>query len=269
MGWFQVTHIWAEKSNGKTCFKFRLEKIDLKSKSWWAPSNTPMPPTDRDFVTKTECCTCVKCTVESIQVFQQTWMCLNEACPLFWTVNGGKPPAGLTYNPTFLSERSEWPKRIKPPFPLRPAVFTVDPGHPELAYSLASWKGMVCPNCGRCNSRILWRKWRCATQGCGFWHDIQLTPVSPLSVLPNHGAEYVGMAAPQDTWDTKIVQMCRLDFFNRWRIHTYEILPGNIITHFHSNGPLNNVAGGAHDMFRALQDADMGLQRFPLTSSPS
>lgn len=268
MGWFQVTHIWAEKSNRKICFKFRFEKLDLKSKSWWAPYNTPNPPTKRDFKTKTACRTCVSCTQESIQVFQQAWICLNETCVSFWTVNGSEPPADLTYNPIFLSERSQWRKCIKPPFPLKPVPFTVDPGHPELDYSLASWKGMVCPNCGRCNSRTLWREWRCSTKGCGFWQKIQLTALSPLSVLPDHGVEFVGNALPQDKWDDNIVTMHESQFYKHMRVHTYEFLNGNVIKHFHSNGPRNHKPGEAHDMFRALQEADIGLQRFPLASSP-
>lgn len=268
MDWFQVTHIWPEKSNRKTCFKFRFEKLDLKSKSWWAPLHSPEPPMDRDFKTKTACHTCVSCTQESVQVFQQAWICLNETCILFWTVNGSEPPAGLTYNPTFLTERSPWPSHNRPSFLLMPEPFKVDPGHPELSYSRASWKGMVCPLCGRCNSRTKWRELRCATQDCGFWQQIQLTTLSPMSVLPDHGVELHGNALPHDRWDRSVITLSNVQFLGHWRIQTYEISSGNIITHFHSNGPLNRMAGGAHDMFRALQEADIGLQRFPLTSSP-
>lgn len=269
MDWFQVTHIWAEKSKRKTCFKFRLEKLKLKSKSWWAPSNSPLPPRDRDFDTKAECRTCDSCHQVSVQVFEQAWICLIETCSLFWTVNGSEPPVDLSYNPKFLSERSKWPAHHTPPYRLKPEPFTNQRSHPEFSYSLASWKGLVCPKCGRCNSRTYWREWRCATEGCGFREQIQLALLSPLSILPDHGVETVGLALPYDKWERKLINMSMDLTVKHWRIHTYEISKGNVITHFHSNGPLNQMPNGPHDMFRELQGADIGLQRFTLKSSPS
>lgn len=269
MDWFQVTHIWAEKSNRKTCFKFRLEKIRLHVKSWWALPATPMPPKTRDFVTKAARRTCELCTEVSVQVFDQIWMCLNENCVSFWKVNGSEPPARLTYNPTFLSERSQWPTNRRPAFRLRPKPIMVDIGYADLSYSLASWKGMVCPQCGRCNSRILWREWRCANESCTYSHQIQLTPVSALSVLPDHGVEFEGKALEHDKWDSDVITMREAIDLGEWKKCIYQISEGNTITHYQSNRSLNAIAGGANDMFRALQQADMGLQRFPLANSPS
>ncbi|MCJ1470214.1 hypothetical protein MMC07_008859 [Pseudocyphellaria aurata] len=268
MGFFQVTHIWAEKSNGKTCFKFRFEKMDLESKSWWGPSGSPMPPRRRDRKSKTPWQICVSCGHKSVQIFQQAWICLNDACVSFWTVKGGELPADLTYNPAFLSERSNWPKQaMRPPFSLKTAPFKADPGHAELQYYSASWKGFVCPNCGRCNSRILWREWRCANKTCSFRQAIQLTPVPSSAMLGHSGAEIIGTPIPLDACIEELV-LRDYGFYGHWRINTYELSPGNIITHFQANALLNHAAGGADDMFQAVQEAEMGLQRFPLTSSP-
>lgn len=269
MGWFQVTNVWAEKSNKKVCFKFRLEKIDLRTKSWWARPNSAGPPTHRDFVTKAASFECHHCHQVSVQVFEQTWICLNYDCKkAHWTVNGHAPPADLTYNPAFLAERKEWDDRIQPPYPLKPEFLSRHPPYPELGYSLSSWKGIVCPICGRCNSRKLWYEWRCGTKGCEFWSPIRVTPLSHFSVLPDHEVEFTGTALSHDTWDKGLINKTVDLGEEHWRIHTYKISEGNVITHFHSNGPLNHQAGGAHEMFRALQEVDIGLQRFPLTSSP-
>lgn len=269
MDWFQVTDIWAEKSNGKTCFKFRLEKIRLWAISWWAPTGAELPPAPRDFVTKAARLTCDLCHKVSIQVFDRIWMCLNEVCEQFWKVNGSEAPAGLTYNPLFLGERSLWPTNRQPAFRIRPKPIMVNLGYADLSYSLASWKGMVCPQCGRCNSRILWREWRCANPSCNFSHQIQLTPVSALSVLPDHGVEFEGKAPGHNKWDSNVIDMREPIDLGEWKKTIYQISEGNTITHYQANRSLNAIAGGANDMFRELQQADMGLQRFPLANSPS
>lgn len=268
MDFFQVTHIWAEKSRGKICFKYRFEKMDLKSKSWWAPSNSPMPLQRRDRETKTPSQKCVSCKKESVQVYQQAWICLNETCVSFWTVNGGEPPAGLTYNPAFLSERSRWPKQARrPSFALKPAPFKADSGHADLECSIAGWKGFVCPNCGRCNSRILWRELSCDNKTCPFVQAVQLTPVPSSAVLTHRGTEIVGTAVPGADWNEVVAP--KFEFHKHWRVNTFELSTGNVVTHYQANGQLNHAAGGADDLFQAVQGAEMGLQRFPLTSSPS
>ena len=264
MDFFQVTDIWAEKSHGKTCFKFRFEKIDLGTKSWWAPAGTPLPPRSDVKALRQACMYCHKL---SPQVFQDSWMCLNDACSRFWKLNGQQPPVGLTYNPDFLNERTEWPSNVKPPFQLRPEILTADAKNDVmLAVSLASWKGMACPKCGRCNSRTLWDAWKCETVGCGFTHGIKHTIIPPHLVLPNHGVELLGHALPNDRFLDPITLRAP-EYMGDWRVHTYDLLDGNHITHFMANGTINHKPGGAHDMFTALQGADLGLQRFPLAMS--
>lgn len=264
MDYFQVTDIWAEKSNRKTCFKFRFEKIDLDAKSWWAPAGSPLPVRSDAKAARQACKHCNKSTP---QVFENGWICLNDACNQFWKLNGHEAPANLTYNPVFLKERTSWPSHIKPPFPLRPDLLVADnKSDVNLAVSLASWKGMACPKCGRCNSRTLWDAWKCQTIGCGFTHGIKHTIIDPHAVLPDHGVEFTGHALPQDKFLDPIT-LREPECVGDWRIHIYDLLPGNHVTHFMANAAINNKPGGAHDMFRALQGADIGLQRFPLAMS--
>ena len=43
--------------------------------------------------------------------------------------------------------------------------------------------------------------------------------------------------------------------------------PAAVVTHFHANTLINQAPGGANDMFYALQEANLGLQRFPMKNS--
>ncbi len=266
MDWFQVTDVWPEKSNGKKCFKFRFEKLDLATKSWWAAEGTPDPPAVRDFSIKAIRKTCTACDEQSPQVFQQGWMCLNEDCLEFWMIDGLEAPAELTYNNYFVRERTEWPKQIKPPYNLKPALLETDMGNDAgYAVSRVCWKGIACPNCGRCNSREYWNEWNCQTENCGFTYKVKQSVLSPRAVLGAHDVEFNGHALPQDTFTWPVTEQTA--FMDNWRLHTFDILPGNVVTHFLANSTINKRAGGPHDMFLALQDVDIGLQRFALKIS--
>lgn len=269
MDWFKVTDVWAEKFNDKVCYKFRFEKIELEKKSWWAPKDSPLPPSTRIFDAQAPLAGCLGCRSISKEIYQDGWMCLNEKCLAFFTLNG-RTPANPPYSVEFLNERSQWPESIKLGS-LKPEPLLIDPGSANLNYSRASWKGMVCPQCGRCNSRVHWARWECQTKSCGFSHDIQLTPLSHMSVLPSHGFQGTGHAVPQDRHAHPII-LHEPAFLGDWRIHTFEVMAGTqsgtVVTHFHANALVNQISGGANDMFRALQEADLGLQRFPLKSSP-
>ena len=267
MDWFQVTDTWAEKINDKTCFKFRFEKIDLTTKSWWAPEGSPLPLVPRPFSSKPDTYECLCCHLSSKKIFEQGWMCLNEVCSKFWTFRGAKAPTDLVYCKEFLEERTPWPASIKPAFDLKPEPLKDDPSHVNLAVSLAGWKGMVCPRCGRCNSRNVWAEWQCKTENCGYTHRIRLSPIPASAVLPDHTVEYIGHALPLDRHSNPVI-FRQPEFLGDWRIHTYDIMEGNTVTHFHANGNINQKPGGAHDIFLALQSADLGLQRFPLRTSP-
>ena len=265
MDWFQVTDVWAEKSNGKTCFKFRFEKLDLATKSWWAAEGTPDPPMVRDFSIKAMRQGCLICDKPSPQIFQEGWMCLNDHCEEFWLINGEEASAELTYDNSFLRERSAWPK-IKPPYDLKPALLETDMGNDAgYAVSRVCWKGIACPKCGRCNSREHWDEWKCQTKNCGFTYRVKQSVLSPRAVLGAHDVEFSGHALPQDAFTWPLTE--QTTFMDNWRLQTFDVLPGNVITHFLANSTINKRAGGPHDMFLALQDADMGLQRFPLKNS--
>ena len=221
----------------------------------------PNPPIYAPAATRT---ICPSCNIESIQIFQ-FWMCLNEHCGSFWTINGDSPTEELEYNPQFLEERTAWPQNVRAPFEIVPQLpYRNSESADSDAFSRLHWKGVVCRRCGRCNSRRHWDSWRCATARCGYVYQLPQPILSPQAVLDEHEVSYMGHAAPLDTY-TLPVTLDPVQFSGEWRIHTYELCPGNVIVHFHANNAANSLTNGANDLFKALQkDNRMGLQRFPL-----
>ena len=228
------------------------------------PSNFPSRPNPPAFPPAATRTTCVSCGTSSIQIFQ-SWMCLNEDCKDFWTMDGVSAPDELLYNPQFLEERNPWPQNVRPPFDIVPRLPRPTNGSVlSDAYSRLCWKGIVCQRCGRCTSRRHWDAWRCETADCGFVYQLAQPILSPRAVLDGMEVAYVGHAAPLDIV-TSPVTLKAVEFLGEWRVHTYELCPGNIIVHFHANEAVNSVTNGAHDLFKALQkDNCMGLQRFPM-----
>ena len=258
-----MTNVWAEKVNDKVSYKFRFEKIDLTTKSWWAPEGSPLLTSDRDFSQKAQVVCCGMCLNDSKKIFEQGWMCLSPDCVVFWKLDGQDPSANLSYSKEFLQERTQWPEMIKPPFDLKPVPLADNFGNP---FSYSNWKGMVCPNCGRCNTRNLWTRWQCRAVGCGFEHGGTTVPVPISAVLPDYEGNDGGHALPQDEHSAPVVLRDPV-FLGFWRIHIYDLLKGNKIAHFHSNCKINQEADGPNAMFRSLQEADINLKRFPLQSA--
>ena len=263
LDYFQVTDVWAEKNNSKTCYKYRLEKLHLAGKSWWAPKGSPAPssgfgaPVRRD--------RCHYCGNSSKSIFNK-WLCLNADCTSFWKWSNGKSPSkDLKYDHAFLAERSPWPQHILPPHKIKPDLLDLgSDAEPSAGYSRSAWKGMVCPSCGRCNARRHWDAWYCETEGCGFEYCVRQPILTPRAVLGGHEVEYSGHAMPRDEY-SDLIKAHRSDFQGNWRISTYELIDGNTVTHFQANKPVNDIPGGSSDLFRELQtDNVMGLQRFEM-----
>lgn len=262
---FLLTAKWEENSNGRVVTKYRFEKLDLNSKSWWAPTESPILPLHSARITGPLAVrlSCSACFRDSPQVFAQGWMCLNGSCNSFWVMDDDAPPAELTYNAEFLQERRLAPAEPEdPPFDLVPQLPREDRGNdPTYGFRRMSWKGFVCPKCHRCNSRKRWDAWRCETQGCGFRYMINQPVLSPEAVFPGNYVQYDGHAACIDEWDSSAVKKSST-VYGKWRITTFHLMEGNMVSHFHANRPLTEAKGGADDIFIDLQrDNCMGLQR--------
>ena len=263
MGWFQVTDVWAEKENELVVYRYRFEKLDLSTKSWWASRSSPDPAFSPVHPPTATRATCIVCRETYPQVFAQDWICLNPNCAVFWTMDRAEPPTDLSYNIEFLKERKPWPKEIKPAHDLKPSLLEPSIGDdPAYVYCRAGWKGMACPHCGRCSSRRYWDSWRCDNPRCAFVYKLRQPILSPRQVMNGHSVEYSGHALPMDDCSESLNER-PTKYIGDWRISTYDLMDGNVVTHFQANKAINTAKGGAHDLFVSLQkDNCMGLQRF-------
>ena len=73
---------------------------------------------------------------------------------------------------------------------------------------------------------------------CGYVYQLSQPIPLPPAVLDEHEVSYVGHAAPLDTY-TLPATLKLVCFYGEWRIHNYELCPGNIIVHFHANNAAN------------------------------
>ncbi|MCJ1232791.1 hypothetical protein MMC14_000745 [Varicellaria rhodocarpa] len=263
MDYFQVTDVWTEKVNKRVCYRYRFEKVNLAKRSWWSPQSDPdpLPSCSRDLSVRAHREACGTCQEVSTQVYQEGWMCLTSTCARFFELNGKQAPKDLTYNPDFLNQRTAPPLQ-NPSFDLKPAPLPANSGSdPTYAFSQLCWKGMVCATCGRCSSRTQWDAWFCGNRECDFKHQINQPILSALAVMDPQYPLYQGHAMPVDTCsDPKIPVTTR--FLGHWRVTTFELCPGNTITHFQANQPLNAMGHGADETFMQLQrDNCLGLER--------
>lgn len=265
MGYFQVTKIWCEKVANKKCYMYRFEKIAVHERSWWAPDSsiaTAVAPANSIRAVEAAC---IYCNIISEQIYTAGWMCLNENCPAFWSINLAPPSDDLQYTSNFLDQRTPWDPSINPPYPLRPRLMAADADNPTFPVSRICWKGIVCPQCGCCNARQDWHRWKCQTPGCGFTHTVPLNALSARAVADAHDSEFDGHAIPSNKHHEPVTKSYR--FTKNYRIHTYTIPNCGVVAHFQANDYVNRQPNGPDDMFLQLQREDMGLRRLPLNSS--
>ena len=271
MGAFQITYIWAEKSGGHTVYKFRMEKIDLDHKSWWAAENSLFVPSIRpntDVKALEEIC--AACQQSSKQVYKPGWMCLNAQCEAFWKLNGGAPSnAILEFSERFLAERNEAPS-CEVPYPTVPS-FTQNGLRvgqiKTMSVTRQCWRGIVCPQCGRCNQRLYWDSWKCKTPNCKFEYAPPREVIPAADVMGDLDHPYEGHAVSDDKWEAGLVT-CEVSTHGLFKVHDYQLEHDDIkMSHLHSNATINAKSGGADDIFEELQKVNLGLQRLPMTCS--
>ena len=262
LGLYHVTDLWSEKVNGWVLCRARFEMLDLKSPSWFGIRGAPLPPVTTDFTTKAQVLTCSSCHESSKQVFAAGWACLNETCVNFSTVHGINQGTRM-WNPAFINERNKWPAHIKAPMPVKPAPPTAPLDGSLMETSIKAWKGMVCPNCGRCNSRTKWDEWKCMTEGCQFEIPIKYHIIPRRELAPDHAFEAEGHSIPFDKCIEPVIRT-RATFHGWWREMRYEMCEGNFISHYIANEVINRQPGGPDEILERLQGERLGMQRFPL-----
>lgn len=268
MGGFRITYIWSEKSNGFVVIRYRMEKLDLMHKSWWGAENSGSSPWARKTAdVKALEKQCDDCHETFKQVYQGGWMCLNEKCGAHWKLNGVKPTdADLKFHEAFLLERTE-PTETQAPFSTVPKLSKIDrTSGQEKTFSVKAqcWRGIVCEDCGRCNQRQDWDAWRCYGTDCHFEYAPQREIIPASAVMGDSVHPFEGLAISDDSWDANHVT-CERKTHGSYLIHDYSLAHDSIkITHVHSNSPINAKPGGADDVFRGLQEANIDFKRLPM-----
>ena len=273
MDYFKPTHIWFEKSgDSRKIVRYRFEKLNARKDSWWRPKSLE-DPLELGCLPPPVVKTCDACSQESLQIYLNSWMCLQPTCTSFWLIplteglQGLQPyepdEASLIYDPRFLKCHTPWPNDTHSyPLTSNDALLSAH-AVPSEDTSEAFTRGVVCPSCGRCNSRISWLGWSCP---CGWKKEPLHTLASALSIREPLWPLSYGYTQSRDTHSALV--KVHVDFAHGYRINRYT-LPGinGFITHMIANRTVVSESGGPDDMFEELQREDIGLQRRSLQNT--
>jgi hypothetical protein len=275
MAYFRITHVWFEKIGVRNGARIRFQKLDLEQKSWWAAegSQDPLPISERRF-SQPDSRFCRQCSSPSDQVYSEGWMCLRPQCSAFWKLNGASPPDALTYHPRFLSAREPPDEKIQPQYSLVPDLLSTLEEAPDVALSRIAWKGIICPLCHKCIARKHWEGWICtdplSNDGAGNhlnpcpFRKLITPPVTSLrSVVPDFE---VGVIQRAFRPEPKCIVPKR-EVTKAYQKFTYTIDNIGTVTHFSANRDVLNQPNGPNDLFRQLQQVNIGLRRYPLQQS--
>ncbi|KAF2134941.1 hypothetical protein P153DRAFT_305883, partial [Dothidotthia symphoricarpi CBS 119687] len=273
LDYFKPTHIWAEKSGKSKILRYRFEKLNTKKDSWWRAKDVE-DPVELGALPPPDSKTCRVCDITSQQIYLNGWMCLQPACAAFWKITASDPDfmpyepveANLVYDPRFLKQKISWPNDDHD-YPLTSNNAELS-GHsiPGEDTSQAFWLGIVCPLCGRCNSRLAWTGWECLNPTCTFVKRPPHTLISALSLREPLWPLTSTYTLSRDTHSPSVA--ARVSFAHGYRIIRYTI-PGieGFITHMIANKTINEEPGGPDDMFEDLQKHDIGLRRRALPNT--
>jgi hypothetical protein len=259
---YKPTHVWSEKTKGKRIIRYRFEKLRPEEPSWWKGKDVDepvklgeMPPPF-----KFQCSACLK---EHPQVYLNGWMCLNYHCTAFWKLSNGFEPdeVQLRYDPRFLKQHTPWP-HSDGMYPIQTESWALS-GTDSLFGKDLSWeatRAIVCPDCGRCGSRIEWSVWECKNLHCQRKIELQHKVIPPEAIRDWFQPLTPGYMPSYDLYNASIT--LRIQFAHNYRINIYTI-PGveGFVAHMIANQTVVEEADGPDDMFVELQTVDADLKR--------
>jgi hypothetical protein len=277
LDYFKPTHIWVEKSGKSKILRYRFEKLNAGKESWWRAKSIE-DPVELGSLPPPISKSCGTCARESLQIYLNGWMCLQPTCGSFWLIfpSGPDSPRGsepyepdeksLIYDPRFLKSYTPWPNDHHDyPLTSNDAVLS-DHAVPGEDTSLAFTRGVVCPQCGRCNSRISWRGWECSNETCTWTRYPPHTLIPALTLRDPLWPLTTSYTASRDTHSPSVT--VSVSFAHNYRINRYTI-PGidGFVAHMVANKTVVSEPGGPDDMFEELQQTDIGLRRRWLDNS--
>jgi hypothetical protein len=282
LDWFKPTHVWGEKTmdrkSPRTTIRYCFERLDRSKEPWYKPTSAaitaPDSPVSESLPDSGSPATlpspaglslpsqtCTACSKSCPQIYLINWLCTNTDCTAFWKLPNGQdaPYRELDYHPAFLQHRTTW-EREDPPFSLNPGVPQVDQHFGDsLAY--VSTRGVVCPDCGRCNIRYMFTHWRCDTVGCKW----KLVPKIQVVMPSNLGHTPWDMASDGPSLVKTLAKPAihtQVRYISNYKAikYTIEGVFGSVIV-AKANKQIVSEPGGADDMFRELQTVNVGLER--------
>jgi hypothetical protein len=299
LDWFKPTHVWGEKTmdrkTPRTTIRYRFERLDRSKKPWYMPAagsgaqsitqpesltelvsaesgspteagssaeldSPPKPPASTNLSLTIQ--TCTACSKSCPQVYLINWLCTNPDCTAFWKLpNGQDAPYGhLDYHPAFLQHRTAR-EREDPPFSVNPGVPNVDQ-HFGASLAYVSTRGVVCPDCCRCNIRYKFTHWRCDMVGCKW----KLVPRVQVVMPSNLGHTPWDMSSDGPGMIKAVIKPAvrtQVKYLSNYKVIRYTIdgVVGSV-TVAKANQHIVSEPGGANDMFRELQTTkNVGLER--------
>ncbi|KAI9894742.1 MAG: hypothetical protein M1814_002099 [Vezdaea aestivalis] len=255
LDWFKITHCWWEAVDEKKVFKIRFEKLDRTRMSWWDPYQNSPPSENLPALTMA---TCGTCQVESFQVYENGWICLNKDCSDFWTLLDGAPPIAMDFCHSFLNAYTPWPNETEPhdirqSAPLQPIPEGAGPLH---ALSRLGWMGMICPDCGRCCPQEKFFKWSCSS--CKFKHEAT-HPIVTIGSLVTTKRIKNFFLSPSVTSRVWSAAEARRQGLTGYKVNDYTITGIGNVFHIQSTVAINKKRGGADSLFHQLQSDDSNL----------
>ncbi|KAJ5273119.1 hypothetical protein N7478_008244 [Penicillium angulare] len=284
---FMVDAIWHEKIGEDTGVKFRLQKLDLSKKSWWAEKGSPDPTlcSERDFDLTPDSHTCGTCNTTNHRVYRNMEMCLNNECPEFWKVNGVDPPETRELDPNFLAWRQNYDLKKHldlAPHELIPQIPDITPeNHREYRSGDKAKMGIVCSQCGRCLPRIKLNGWRCDFShmnivsyynlensesrdndtGCTWSLLCDPDPIRVEGLIDLDSLSRFYANPHSDISGEAITKSSDYTSFAPYKMEMYTIAGVGTVTHFISNTDINQNLNGPNHLFESFQINDLGLRR--------
>ena len=190
--------IWVEKDrNGNATIKGKIERLDLSKRSFCehpASGPPPVPIKEQANLAKAHRQTCQVCGLESLQIYEHGWICLNllprngqlacaeaQAAPRRTTA-----AEKIQYDPRFLAERIDRSSvdiaDFNPPRPAEELCMLTDEEKRGITLQQLV-RGTCCLKCGKCLQRTNLQNWKCDATSCDYKMSLPIQLVPLVSTL--------------------------------------------------------------------------------------
>lgn len=148
------------------------------------------------------------------------------------------------------------------------------PAHPTLhddedmsrQYDLAHFRGICCPQCGRCIIRVKWAGWECPTVGCSFKKMRKEVVLYSERLANPSDVVFTGPPYPNNILSDSSITETR-SVIKGMTVVQYDLPGCGTVTHILANSSLNaSEHEGADWMLEKYQSLDQPFERRPLNT---